>query len=409
MRALGGRGTRLRVRLCAIALLLPCLLACGKRGDPLPPRRKTPPPVAGVKVAQRGDQLEIAFQAPSVSVDGLRLPRLDLEVFVAQGEGDFEKLAARHTRKGEPGESVVERIPVPAAGTTVRVAVRALAGSKASSRSSVTGLVSQVPPPPPRALTATLVAEGVALAWKGARPEPVKAGLPTPAVPGALGPGARPPAATPPAGTSPAPDRPSPAAPTPGAAAVPATSPAAVPARTGPGADAPQGPAAPPPFPGGFSIYRRVGAGPYTSPLAPPTDAKAFTDTAAPLGQTVCYVVRAVASREPLVESSSAEEACLAVADVAAPGTPTGLTILPAAEGLELSWSPSPEADLAGYRVLRSTGPGTAEQIAEVAPKQTQYVDKTAAAAVVYFYRLVAFDQAGNASPPSDAVEGVRP
>jgi len=153
-----------------------------------------------------------------------------------------------------------------------------------------------------------------------------------------------------------------------------------------------------------------VGAGPYTSPLAPPTDAKAFTDTAAPLGQTVCYVVRAVASREPLVESSSAEEACLAVADVAAPGTPTGLTILPAAEGLELSWSPSPEADLAGYRVLRSTGgPDTAEQIAEVAPNQTQYLDKIAAPAVVYFYRLVAFDQAGNASPPSDAVEGVRP
>src|SRR5712691_1184960 len=84
-----GRGTLVHILL--IALLVPGLPACGKRGDPLPPRRKAPPPVAGVKVAQRGDQLEIAFQAPSVSVDGLRLPRLDLEVFVAQGEGDFEK------------------------------------------------------------------------------------------------------------------------------------------------------------------------------------------------------------------------------------------------------------------------------------------------------------------------------
>jgi len=350
--------------------------------------------VTGVKVAQRGDQLEIAFQAPSVSVDGLRLPQLDLEVFVAQGEGDFEKLAVRHKRKAEPGESVVDRVPIPAAGTTVRVAVRALAGGKASSRSPVTGLVSQTPPTPPRALIATLVAEGVALAWKGARPEPVKAGLPTPTVPGA-------------------PDRPAPGAPTPKpagpAAAPPAPAPAAAPARTGPGADVAPVPAAPPPFPGGFSIYRRVGAGPYTTPLTAPTEAKAFNDTAAPLGQTVCYVVRAMASREPLVESSSSEEACVAVADVAAPGTPTGLTILPVAEGLELSWSPSPEADLAGYRVLRSTGPGPPEQVAEVPPNQTQYVDKTAGPAVVYFYRLVAFDQAGNASPQSDAVEGVRP
>jgi hypothetical protein len=383
------------VLLLILALLVPCFLACGKRGDPLPPRRKTPPSVTGVKVAQRGDQLEIAFQAPSVSVDGLRLPQLDLEVFVAQGEGDFEKLAVRHKLKAEPGESVVDRVPIPAAGTTVRVAVRALAGNKASSRSPVTGLVSQTPPIPPRALTATLVAEGVALAWKGARPEPVKAALPTPTVPGAVGSGPRPPGATPPAGT-PAPDRPGPA-------------PAAAPARTGPGAAVAPVPAAPPPFPGGFSIYRRVGAGPYTTPLTAPTEVKAFTDTAAPLGQTGCYVVRAVASREPLVESSSSEEACVAVADVAAPGTPAGLTILPVAEGLELSWSPSPEADLAGYRVLRSTGPGTPEQIAEVPPNQTQYVDKTAGPAVVYFYRLVAFDQAGNASPQSDAVEGVRP
>ncbi|PYQ22774.1 MAG: hypothetical protein DMF79_05265, partial [Acidobacteria bacterium] len=264
-------------------------------------------------------------------------------------------------------------------------------------------------PAPPRALTATLVPEGVALAWKGARPEPVKAGLPTPTVPGAVGSGPRPPETTPPAGT-PVPDRPASAAPTPKPpAAPPATAPVAAPARTGPGAEVAPVPAAPPPFPGGFSIYRRVGAGPYTTPLTAPTEAKAFTDTAAPLGQTVCYVVRAVASREPLVESSGSEEACVAVADVAAPGTPTGLTILPVAEGLELSWSPSPEADLAGYRVLRSTGPGPPEQIAEVPPNQTQYVDKTAGPAVVYFYRLVAFDQAGNASPQSDAVEGVRP
>jgi hypothetical protein len=386
----------MRIHVLLVAFLAPGLVACGKRGDPLPPRRKTPPPVAGIRVAQRGDQLEITFQAPRASIDGLPLSALDLDVFVAQGDGDFEKRAARHTLKAQPGETVADEGPIPAAGTTVRVAVRARAGGKAATRSPVTGLVAQSPLPPPAALTATLVAEGVALSWKGARPEPVKAGLPIPGAPGTPSPSSRPPGAPTPgvAPSAPTAERPAAAAP---------------PARTGTGPDASKEPAAPPPFLGGFSIYRRVGEAPYVAPLAPPLEGNALTDKTAPLGQTACYVVRAVSSRDPLVESSSSEEVCVAVADVSAPGTPSGLTILPVSEGLELSWSPSPEADLAGYRVLRGAGPGPAAPLAEVAPNQTQFVDKTAARAAVYVYRLVAFDHAGNASPPSEPVEGVRP
>jgi len=141
------------VRTLASVLLL-TLLACGKRGDPLPPLRKTPAPVLGLKVAQHGDQLEVAYQAPGASTDGVRLPELRMELLVAQGDGDFEKLATRRTRKAEPGERVAELVPLPPAGTTVRVAMRALAGSRASVRTPVAGLVAQTPPAAPRALTA---------------------------------------------------------------------------------------------------------------------------------------------------------------------------------------------------------------------------------------------------------------
>jgi hypothetical protein len=75
---------------------------------------------------------------------------------------------------------------------------------------------------------------------------------------------------------------------------------------------------------------------------------------------------------------------------------------------MELSWSPSPEADLAGYRILRAVPAGAAEAIAEVAPNQTQFLDESAVRGVRYQFRLVAFDQAGNASPPSEPAEGER-
>ncbi len=383
----------------AVILLLP-LVACGKRGDPLPPLRKTPAPVLGLKVAQRGDQLEVAYQAPGASTDGVRLPELQMELLVAQGEGDFEKLAARRTRKAEPGERVAELVPAPPAGTTVRVAVRALARSRASVRTPVAGLVSQTPPVAPRALTAELVPTGVALAWNGTRPDPVKAALPAPpplaGPPGSPGTRSRPPGAGP--GPSGAPPPASPVAP-----------PAALPPGAAPASAASREAAAAPPFPGGFSVYRRASDGVYTVPLAPPTDAKSFADTTAPLGQSVCYVVRAVASLEPIVESASSEEACVAVADIAPPGTPSGLSILAVAGGIELSWSPLPEADLAGYRILRAAPGGAAEPIAEVAPNQTQFLDKSAIRGVRYRYRLVSFDQAGNASAPSEPAEGELP
>jgi hypothetical protein len=384
----------------ASILLLP-LFACGKRGDPLPPLRKTPAPVLGLKVAQRGDQLEVAYQAPGASTDGVLLPVLQMELLVAQGDGDFEKLATRRTRKAEPGERVAELIPMPPAGTTVRVAVRALARSRASVRTPVAGLVAQTPPVAPRALTAELAPTGVALAWKGAPPDPVKAALPTPSP--VAGPPGSPGTRSPSPGAAPGPSGAPPAA-------SPGPPPAALPPGTAPAAAAsPQAAAAAPPFPGGFSVYRRARDGVYTVPLAPPTAAKSFADTTAPLGQSVCYVVRAVASLEPIVESASSEEACVAVADIAPPATPTGLSILVVAGGIELSWSPLPEADLAGYRILRAAPAGPPEPIAEVAPNQTQFLDRSAIRGVRYRYRLVAFDQAGNASAPSEPAEGELP
>jgi fibronectin type 3 domain-containing protein len=127
------------------------------------------------------------------------------------------------------------------------------------------------------------------------------------------------------------------------------------------------------------------------------------------VGAAVCYVVRAVASTEPLVESGSSNEACVEVRDIAAPPAPAGLAVLPRAGGLELLWSTSPAADVAGYRVYRTAPGGERERVAEVGVERSSWLDGTATRGAVYRYAVAAFDRSGNESEPSEAVEASPP
>jgi fibronectin type 3 domain-containing protein len=120
-------------------------------------------------------------------------------------------------------------------------------------------------------------------------------------------------------------------------------------------------------------------------------------------------VVRAVASTEPVVESAASEEACVLVRDITPPAPPEGLTAL-AGEGLiELTWSPSPEADLDVYRLYRSTEGAAPTLLATVPAGQTRFEDKGVSPGVVYRYTLTAVDKAGNESGSSNPAETSRP
>jgi hypothetical protein len=156
-------------------------------------------------------------------------------------------------------------------------------------------------------------------------------------------------------------------------------------------------------------VYRRVGGAGFGDPLGEPLDRRSFDDSAVPPGATVCYVVRAVASPEPLIESAPSNEACIDVRDVAAPAGPAGLAVLPRAGGLELLWSPSAAPDLAGYRVYRTGPGGQPERIAEVAADRSSWLDERVAPGTFYRYAVTAFDQAGNESEPGEAVEASLP
>jgi hypothetical protein len=306
----------LAVLACA---LLACAVACGKRGDPLPPLPRTPQVITGFTVAQRGDQLEARGVAPRTTTSGGPLSVFEIEVIRAEKEGDLDKVGLSQRLRVAPGERFHETWPLPPAGTSVRVAARAVSRGQRSNLTPPVSLTIKAPPPAPASVTASLEAGGVVLGWAG-------------------------------------------------------------------------GPAL---------VYRKKSGGAYDAPLdLKPTAGPAYRDASVAPGESWCYVVRAVAGTEPLVESVPSTEACVSVRDVFAPAPPTGVAALAAGGVVDVSWSPSTEADLAAYRVYRSEG-GEPQKLAEVPATETRFRDQAAPVGPTYNYTVTAVDKDGNESAPS--------
>jgi hypothetical protein len=381
-----------------------CPSACGKKGDPLPPLRPTPAAISGLRLAQRGDRVEISFTAPRASTDGARLPVLEIELFVAQGEGDFLKLARMRSFNAAPGEALTQSEPLPAPGTSLRVGARAVAKGHRGSLGEPARLLVVAPLPVPRNLSARLVGEGVALAWDGEVPAPLPPPTTTLPAPGASFTQTK---ATSPQTSPPTPDsrKSPPSSGTPPPAPLATPPPRAMPTAPSP----PQAEAAPPPMPAptptpppftpGFFAYRRAPTGRYGLPLDNAVVVeRATTDRAVQPGESWCYEVRAVAAPEPRVESAPSNEVCLEVEDVVPPAPPTGVTAILREDGIEVSWSPSPEPDLLLYRVYRSERGAERERVAEVAAPETVFLDTEAPPERAVRYTLTAVDKAGHES-----------
>jgi hypothetical protein len=390
---------------------LTLLPACGHKGDPLPPLRRTPPAPADFRFSQRGDQLELEAVAPGASIDGVAYTeRVALEFLYGGGEIDLEKRGQRRAAAGLPGQKVLATLPLPAPGTLLRASSRAEYSGQRGARSLTKALVVQAPLEPPRALQAAADEDGVHLSWQGIRPKAVEPPA-SPGVPGSpFGPAAGRPGPTARAGAAPPPS-PSGAAPAGAtAAAAPASGPVAAPAAPAAAKANEAAPQTVVPRRNGFFVYRRVGNGTFALPIDPePAERRNVVDADAPMGERVCYVVRAVASSEPRIESAASNEACVERRDTTPPETPAGLAILPRSGGLEVLWSPSAESDLAGYRVYRETAGQARERLAELSPEKAAYLDERAARGTAYRYTVTAFDQAGNESEPTDPVEGSLP
>jgi fibronectin type 3 domain-containing protein len=162
-----------------------------------------------------------------------------------------------------------------------------------------------------------------------------------------------------------------------------------------------------PAFTPGFRVYRRDPIASSEAPMnAAPLAGNAFEDRTAASGPRWCYVVRLAVAAD--VESAPSNEACVDVRDVSPPAPPLGVASL-VADAVEISWSPSPEADLAGYRVYRAPEGGAPAKVADVPAGQTSWRDPSPRRGAPHLYTVTAFDQAGNESAPSRPAEGHLP
>lgn len=156
-------------------------------------------------------------------------------------------------------------------------------------------------------------------------------------------------------------------------------------------------------------LYRRAGQTGEPALLLPePLAGVNFEDASAAQGQTWCYTARVVLGVETLVESAGSPEVCLEVLDVFPPATPTGLSALLQDADVEVSWSPSADADLKSYRLYRATSGGAPQRVAEVEAGKTSARD-TPPAGATHVYTLTTVDQHGNESAPSAPAEVRKP
>ncbi len=158
--------------------------------------------------------------------------------------------------------------------------------------------------------------------------------------------------------------------------------------------------------------------------LSPPelldeTTATEFRDERFEFGHTYVYFVRTVVQYgSDSVESDvpMGSSALITPRDIFPPAAPAGLeaaivSATPQAPAyIELSWTISPEGDLAGYHVYRSDRDDTpGERInREILPSPT-FRDISVASGRRYFYRVSAVDRAGNESPLSSTAQAEVP
>jgi lysophospholipase L1-like esterase len=131
------------------------------------------------------------------------------------------------------------------------------------------------------------------------------------------------------------------------------------------------------------------------------------SDTGLASGTTYRYRVVATNAAGESPPSPVATATTPAAGDLTAPTAPTALKAALAKRKVNLSWSSSTDAGgsgLAGYRVWRATA-GSSGPFSPIATTTTaSYSDTTVTSKVTYWYRVTAFDGAGNESQPSGVV-----
>jgi hypothetical protein len=153
-----------------------------------------------------------------------------------------------------------------------------------------------------------------------------------------------------------------------------------------------------------FNVYRAADP---IRPLNPaPLTEPAFEHQAMKFGEEECYRLRSVAGTGAVpIEGSLSEPICVTPRDTFPPAPPKGLAAVPTPGQISLIWDASPEADLAGYLVLRGEAGGELQPVTPAPIRETSYKDTAVTAGTRYVYAIVAVDAA---APPNSSEQSAR-
>ncbi len=135
-----------------------------------------------------------------------------------------------------------------------------------------------------------------------------------------------------------------------------------------------------------------------------PLSGARYADARMTWGATRCYTVRTLETITGLkLESDAPPPVCVTLKDTFAPVPPKSVSAVASEGAISLIWDPNNEKDLAGYVVLRGTSPDKLDPITPAPIPDTTFTD-TVRAGVAYQYAVQAVDKAGNISRRSTTV-----
>ncbi len=131
------------------------------------------------------------------------------------------------------------------------------------------------------------------------------------------------------------------------------------------------------------------------------TDDSFFIDANAQYDTPYSYTVVA---KSGAAESLPSKAVPITAEDKFAPSVPGSITALAGPASIELSWQRSPESDLQGYYIYRSTNNGPPQRLGTLVNVPT-YTDRQVEHGKTYSYQVSAVDQKGNESAKSSSAE----
>jgi hypothetical protein len=339
-----------------------CLLGCGTPGAPMPPSLGIPKPVTDLQGVRKGSTVTLTWSAPAETVDG-ELIRKPGKMVVLRGvrgakpqavqEVPLEPSLNEHRQaRVSATDSVAGVLQNPGIGDFITYSVSAQSHSGRADGDSNNIQVPTVPTlPPPQALQFTLTAEGVSLSWEISPPPPSASEL----KPQYL-----------------------------------------------------------------YRIRRRDEQGQefVTLGQVPPTEGGVkFLDKTMDWEKHYEYWVTPVTlwegdGRKGEIEGEDSSPVSVFVHDTFPPAVPTGLQAvfsgLVQQPGIDLTWTPNSDADLAGYNVYRLDANGQPAKINAELVKTPAFHDPYVQAGGKYVYAVTAVDLRGNESGRSaEASESV--